>query len=446
MSNPKKSKKDKKPIVSCVNPYNDHGYTTRREKLHEITTDFVEKAKLLNITLRAKEYLCQSCYARICQKKITGVISSKSEASGSGLSASGAANVPEKRKSEDKDSSDMDVDETSESDSSGSVYDESTKQNKPAIVDKLNEALMLTHITSIDKASLRTKSYKQKKLLEIIALLSDYVFEVTNPATDGDEIISQLETKFKSVESRSEKIEILSVLPMSWTVSQIQARFNVTEHMARRVKIIVDAKNTILCRPEKKLGSKTLSVATVEAVQKFYREDISSECPGMRDYVTVNDDGKKDKKQRLLVLMNLKEAHAKFKDKFPDNKIGFSKFAELRPAECVLAMESYGTHTTCVCTYHQNSKLMLTALQKIGIFNEFKTFRHLLATFNCDQVSDKCQLGECEACKTRFKEAVDKLEDDLHAKMLDNVTFMQWTDSSGKLLFYVHIYNPMVFF
>lgn len=42
---------------------------------------------------------------------------------------------------------------------------------------------------------------------------------------------------------------------------------------------------------------------------------------------------------------------------FP-NICSFSKFAELRPRNCVLAGAS-GTHTVCVCAIHQNVKLML---------------------------------------------------------------------------------------
>jgi hypothetical protein len=59
-------------------------------------------------------------------------------------------------------------------------------------------------------------------------------------------------------------------------------------------------------------------------------------------------------------LCNLKEAYSSFKEKFPGAKIGFSKFVELRPKQCVLAGSS-GTHSVCVCTTHQNMKLMFTA-------------------------------------------------------------------------------------
>ena len=62
--------------------------------------------------------------------------------------------------------------------------------------------------------------------------------------------------------------------------------------------------------------------------------------------------------QKRLVLGNLKEVYQRFKEKNPNIKIGFSKFAMLRPKECVLAGAS-GTHSASVCTIHNNGKLMI---------------------------------------------------------------------------------------
>ena len=42
--------------------------------------------------------------------------------------------------------------------------------------------------------------------------------------------------------------------------------------------------------------------------------------------------------------MNLQELYRLFKDKHPEQKLGFSKFAELRPKHCVLTGAS-GTHS-----------------------------------------------------------------------------------------------------
>jgi len=62
-----------------------------------------------------------------------------------------------------------------------------------------------------------------------------------------------------------------------------------------------------------------------------------------------------------LLFLNLKELRVSFKESNPDTKIGFSTFAKLHSKHCVLA-EASGTHSLCVCTIHQNCKLMLDAI------------------------------------------------------------------------------------
>ena len=72
--------------------------------------------------------------------------------------------------------------------------------------------------------------------------------------------------------------------------------------------------------------------------------------------------------QKRLLLGNLKEVYQQFKEKHPMEKIGFSKFSELRPQHCVLAGAS-GTHAVCVCTIHQNVKLMMIGVLPMTIFH-----------------------------------------------------------------------------
>ena len=67
--------------------------------------------------------------------------------------------------------------------------------------------------------------------------------------------------------------------------------------------------------------------------------------PGKKDCVSI-----KVGDQRILG--NLKEVYQQFKDQFSTEKVGFSKFAELRPKNCVLAGGS-GTHAVCL---HHPSK------------------------------------------------------------------------------------------
>src|SRR6267154_676964 len=105
--------------------------------------------------------------------------------------------------------------------------------------------------------------------------------------------------------------------------------------MARKVRKLVKEKG-ILSTPNQRIG-KTLPSTTVNEVRNFYRSDeISRFMPGRKDYVSVTVNGKREHAQKQLILCNLREAFRAFKDIYPDLKIGFSKFAELRPKECIL--------------------------------------------------------------------------------------------------------------
>lgn len=90
--------------------------------------------------------------------------------------------------------------------------------------------------------------------------------------------------------------------------------------------------------------------------------------PGIKDYISVrNDDGKREHLQKRLILSNLKELYQKYRENYAEDKIGFSKFASLRPKNCVLA-GSNGTHTVCVCIMHQNMKLLMLGNYKLILF------------------------------------------------------------------------------
>ena len=74
-------------------------------------------------------------------------------------------------------------------------------------------------------------------------------------------------------------------------------------------------------------------------------------------------------------------------------KIGFSKFAELYPQHRVLA-EASGTHAICVCTIHQNVKLMMTG-GKIADFSAydnilFKEYSHCPLKIICNLPESNC--------------------------------------------------------
>lgn len=109
-------------------------------------------------------------------------------------------------------------------------------------------------------------------------------------------------------------------------------------------------------------------------------------------------------------------------------KIGFSKFAELRPKHCVLAGSS-GTYTVCVCTHHENVKLMLKATKLKYLGNDPETslndYRDCLKLTMCPDATSSCHLGECKNCPgiTKIKSnLIDSCEDE----GLQEIKFNSW--------------------
>ncbi|SMN01563.1 hypothetical protein SPONN_2634 [uncultured Candidatus Thioglobus sp.] len=150
--------------------------------------------------------------------------------------------------------------------------------------------------------------------------------------------------------------------------------------------------------------------------------------PGKKDFVSVKQGAQRVHIQKRLVLSNLKETYQLFKDKYPDEKIGFSTFAQLRPSQCVLAGAS-GTHSVCVCTIHQNVKLMMLGIRLQNLTASsplpLPTYHHCLAQMICNPPQPGCYLGSCKYCPgiTKLKEYLITVLDD---NMIDCVTFKQW--------------------
>lgn len=163
---------------------------------------------------------------------------------------------------------------------------------------------------------------------------------------------------------RSKKIEWLMLLPENWSIRKIQTTLNLKSN-----HLIIDMKNLREGKIKVSVPRKTgLSAENEQFVKDFYeREDNSRQLPGKKDVKSIKmPDGTRKLIQKKLILSNLKELYESFK-KESTLKIGFTKFTLLRPPHCVLA-GSAGTHTVCVCVYHQNLKLMLEGILLVSIF------------------------------------------------------------------------------
>ncbi len=250
--------------------------------------------------------------------------------------------------------------------------------------------------TPITLRKLRSKKYSKNKMAKIVEKMDQVIIDV-DKSGDDREIIQQLKEKFLTLQERSVKIQILTVLPKSWSLAKIQAEFGASNFMARKAKQLVIDKG-VLSSPDPQPGH-CLTQTTVHLVVSFYNNDSSSRMmPGKKDFVSVKADHGREHVQKRLILSNLKELYQDFKQKHPTERIGFSKFAELRPKHCVLAGAS-GTHSVCVCTIHQNVKLMLKGLKINEATSRGLTNYHTcLAIMMCNPPLPTCCFGECDYC------------------------------------------------
>jgi len=242
-------------------------------------------------------------------------------------------------------------------------------------------------------------------------------------------MIQQLKEKLRETKRRSEQVQVLTVLPKSWSVKKVQQEFGVSGYLARQSRKLVEERG-ILSLPGPSRGP-SLPPETVIAVCSFYEsDDISRIMPGKKDFVSVKKEEKREHIQKRLVLSDLKVVYREFKEKFPDHKIGFSKFAELRPKHCVLAGAS-GTHTVCVCTIHQNVKLM-SLVQEMQI-PELPTYHHCLAKTMCNPPHPRCYLGECDACPE-----IEVLKEELltyfDENYVEQIVYKQWVSTDRSTL------------
>lgn len=116
--------------------------------------------------------------------------------------------------------------------------------------------------------------------------------------------------------------------------------------------------------------------------------------------------------------------------KYPFEKVSFSKFASLRPPECVLAGWS-GAHVICVCFIHENFKLSFhgVKLDKLKCSDEsqpFSSYRDCLKIVICSQLTSDCYLGTCCNCLglTKFRRTIENIFND---NFVDEITYKQWT-------------------
>lgn len=94
--------------------------------------------------------------------------------------------------------------------------------------------------------------------------------------------------------------------------------------------------------------------------------DIVYTAPGMKDFITVWENDKKQRLRKYYSTAYLCEAHSIFKAKHPDVTIGYPAFCKKKPQNVLLLKNT--PLDQCRCEKHENFFFKLTALKIITIF------------------------------------------------------------------------------
>jgi hypothetical protein len=236
--------------------------------------------------------------------------------------------------------------------------------------------------------------------------------------------------KIKSTEKRGQQLSLLTLAPASWTHRQTSDYFNVSEYASAQGSEL-KTKSGILACPAAKTASRQMSDDDKQRIIDFYTSDeYSRQLPGMKNVKSVKQpNGKRLKIQKRLLLVNVDELHSDYKKKYKNidgiKTFGLSAFADLRPKH-VITVGSSGSHLVCVCIYHQNVKLMLSA---IGLGEE----RHLLMDkVVCSVYNKMCMVNRCPSCPK--SEALESFSEDLIGDENETISYKQWTHTDGKKL------------
>lgn len=394
--------------VYCCNPFKKPDHNYYRKNLRSVNENILRR----NANLHKCDKICDGCRKAVL--KLPEILTEESLHSDSLESQD--LNVPE-------------------------IYvpvELSTPQKKETI-ESLNRSLIAMEETPIKTKRLIEKKYPEAKIKKVTDALRTKVLNLNPGSSSSDsteyfdsEIIKQLKEKFNGTTDKSIRMQILTTLPKSWTLKKIETEFGVSNFTARKAKKLLSEKG-VMSSPDPKPG-KTLDPATIVLVKEFYENDeVSRQMPGKKDFVSVIKDGKRVHIQKHLILSTLRESYELFKERYPNQKIGISKFCELRPKHCVLPGSS-GTHSVCVCTVHQNAKLMITQCNLPELKNSeipIKTYKDVLNNIICKVPTSKCYFSDCVNCpgsdnlKARFEEAFE-------LNSIENVSFKQWMQIDNK--------------
>lgn len=222
---------DKQFNIWCCNPFDRQGHSTARKGLRSVTELMVLKVPGLIVGSK----ICADCRLKIySMSDVHGVSSVSSEEEVILNPASPIAGT------------------------SGHQHAASAEYEKSYIVSQLNPGLVAIGTSPISARKLEDPNYiniKKQKVSDALertlgtpTLISEDPEIMKENSTHFEELISQLKEKFNSTDDRSLRVQILTLLPLTWSRTKIVAEFGATDRMVRMAKELV-VKSGVMSSP-----------------------------------------------------------------------------------------------------------------------------------------------------------------------------------------------------
>ena len=263
------------------------------------------------------------------------------------------------------------------------------------------------------RAKEREKKRKQRKKLAELTKKTTKSASKVSPQTFG-KALSRAKKHLPKCPER--KVQVLAKMVQDLSPRKRKAVVDLCDNNSKRRKEQ---------DKDRKKRCDALTNDELQKVQDFYvRDDISRMLPGKKDYVSVKlADGKREHRQKRLLLFKIGEAHELFKEE-TNVQIGKSKFAELRPPQVIPS--SAFDQEVCICKYHENIDLLLHGLSRLGTSDSISSEEAVAQTV-CSLESSKCIDRVCDSC------GVTKLTDHLFEGLDEDgsISYYQWQKVEG---------------
>ena len=137
-------------------------------------------------------------------------------------------------------------------------------------LESVNKGLSIIGESPVIKSKLQGRQYPKEKLIKIKSAFMKSML-TSEDIDDESEMIKQLKEKFHETQEKSVKVQILTLLPMSWSIKKIENEFKASNYMVRKAKTLVKL-GGILSTPNPNHGH-NLHDHTIVMVQNFYESD-----------------------------------------------------------------------------------------------------------------------------------------------------------------------------